>query len=144
MSPEQKAALLHRMNEGMRSAIPHNDALGLEVIDVGDAQLWMKLPWAERLVGDPTTGVLHGGAVSSLMDAAAGFAVMVALGKPMKIATLDLRIDYMKPAAPRRDVIAHTVCYKVTKHVCFVRGTGYVDDPADPIASVAATFARKS
>ena len=135
---------LDAMNAGMRSAVPHNDALGLEVVDIGDGEIWMKLPWAERLVGDPSTGVLHGGAVSSLMDAAAGFAVMVKLQKRLSITTLDLRIDYLKPASPRADVIAHTVCYKVTRHVCFVRGTGYVTSADDPIATVAATFARKT
>lgn len=132
------------MNAGMRSAVPHNEALGLEIVDLREDAIWMKLPWAEHLVGDPSTGVLHGGAVSSLMDAAAGFAVMVKLQKRLSIATLDLRIDYLKPAAPRADVIAHTVCYKVTRHVCFVHGVGYVASPDDPIATVAATFARKS
>ena len=64
-------------------------------------------------------------------------------GGPSKIATLDLRIDYMKPARAGHAVIAHTRCYKVTRQICFERGTAYVDDESDPIATVAATFARK-
>lgn len=144
VTPEEKAQICAVMSQGMQARVPHNGALGLEVVDYAEREVWMRLPFHPQLVGNPATGVLHGGAISSLMDAACGFAIMIALGGPSKIATLDLRIDYMKPATAGRDVIAHTECYKITRHVCFVRGIAYVDDPRDPIAAVAATFARKS
>ncbi|MCC6874564.1 MAG: PaaI family thioesterase [Sandaracinaceae bacterium] len=144
MTPEERAQLVERMNEGMWQWVPHNRELGLHVLDFrGRGEVWMKLPYAERLVGNPETGILHGGAITSLMDAASGMAVMVKLGMGEPIATLDLRIDYLKPAAPRRDVTAHTEIVKVTKNVVFVRGIGFVDDEKDPVASVAATFMRK-
>lgn len=144
-SPE-RAALLAQMNEGMRSWVPHNRALGLEIVDFRHetGEVWMRLPYAEKLVGNPDDGVLHGGAVTSLMDAACGMAVMVRLGRSAPIATLDLRIDYLKPAAARRDVVAHTECFKITRSVAFVRGLAYHGgDESDPIAAVAATFIRK-
>lgn len=141
--PEQRAQVCAVMTHGMQSRVPHNGALGLEVIDYAEHEVWMRLPYDAKLVGNPATGALHGGAIASLMDAACGFAIMIALGGPSKIATLDLRIDNMKPAARGRAVIAHADCYKITRHVCFVRGTAYVDDASDPIATVAATFARK-
>jgi uncharacterized protein (TIGR00369 family) len=134
---------LERMSAMMRDAVPHNRALGLEVVKIRDREVWLKLPYRLDLVGNPETGVLHGGAVASMMDAAAGLAAMARLGRAMNIATLDLRIDYLKPAPAGRDVIVHASCYKVTKHVCFVRGLAYVDDESDPVASVSATFARK-
>jgi uncharacterized protein (TIGR00369 family) len=140
VSPE----VLARMSAMMRDAVPHNRALGLEVVKIRGREVWLKLPYRAELVGNPETGVLHGGAVSSMMDAAAGLAVMSRLGRAMSIATLDLRIDYLKPAPAGRDVIAHATCFKVTKHVCFVRGLAYVDDESDPCASVSATFARKA
>lgn len=143
LPPEQKAQVCAVMTQGMQARVPHNRALGLEVIDYADAQVWMRLPYDAKLVGNPATGVIHGGAISTLMDATCGMATMIALGGPSSIATLDLRIDYLKPAAPGRAVIAHAHCFKITRHVCFVRGTAYVDDPTDPVASVAATFARK-
>lgn len=141
--PEQKAQMCAVMTTGMQQRVPHNLALGLEVVDFGKDDVWMRLPYAAVLVGHPVTGVLHGGAISSLMDAACGFAIMITLGGAARIATLDLRIDYMKPAAAGRDVIAHAHCYKVTRQICFVRGTAYVDDERDPVATAAATFARK-
>ncbi len=144
MDATERARVAAQMTAGMQKNVPHNRALGLEVVDFGPRDVWMRLPFAPQLVGDPSRALLHGGAISSLMDAASGLAVMVALGRPSKIATLDLRIDYMKPAASGRDVIAHTTCYRVTQHVCFVRGMAYVEREDDPVASVAATFARKS
>ncbi len=136
--------MLARMSAMIRDFVPHNKALGLEVVRMGKADVWVKLPWAEQLVGNPTTGALHGGAISSAMDAAGGLAVMARLGRPGSIATLDLRIDYMKAAKRGQDVTIHASCYKATRHVCFVRGTAYTVDPSDPVAALAATFARKS
>ena len=144
LPPDQKKQICAVMTAGMHEGVPFNRALGLEVIDYADEEVWMRLPYAPALVGHPATGILHGGAISSLMDAACGFAIMIKLGRAgSKIATLDLRIDAMKPAAAGRDVIAHAHCYKVTRHVCFVRGIAYVDDESDPIATASATFARK-
>lgn len=144
MSPE-KQAWLDRINEGMRGFVPHNRELGLEVIDFHhtSGETWMRLPYAARLIGNPDDGVLHGGAITSLMDAACGMAVMVRLGAGAPIATLDLRIDYLKPATAGLDVVAHTHCFKVTRRIAFVRGLAHHGDADDPIAAVAATFIRK-
>ena len=145
MPSAEKEAVIARMNDGMRQFIPHNRELGLEVSDFrrSRGEIWMRLPYAERLVGNPDDGVLHGGAITSLMDAACGMSVMVRLGAAAPIATLDLRIDYLKPAAAGQDVVAHTECYKVTKSIAFVRGFAHHGEEDDPIASVAATFIRK-
>lgn len=121
-------------------AVPHNRALGLRVVSVDDARSHFVLPYAEHLVGNPETGVLHGGAISAAMDAACGAAVFQALRKPTFIATLDLRIDYLKPATPGRDVNVHAHCYKVTRSVAFVRGVAFHADESDPIASGTGSF----
>lgn len=144
MIPAWRRAVIDQINEGAR--IPHNRALGLEVIDFrhGTGEVWMRLPYAERLVGDPETGVLHGAAVTTLMDAACGLAVMIRIGEGASLATVDLRIDYLKPATPGSDVIGHGECYKLTRSIAFVRGVAHhPDTPDDPIASVAATFIRR-
>lgn len=136
-----KDVILAKINEAFTdSAVPHNAALGLKAVDCGPDSATLRLPYAEKLVGNPETGVLHGGAVTSLMDATSGMAVFMKLQKPTRIATLDLRIDYLKPATPEQDVHARCHCYKVTRQVAFVRGLAYHDDPDDPIASSAGTF----
>ncbi len=139
MTADERAAM-HELHLRFERAVPHNRALGLRVITVGDARSHFVLPYAEHLIGNPETGVLHGGAISAAMDAACGAAVFQALLKPMVIATLDLRIDYLKPASPGRDVNFHAHCYKVTRSVAFVRGVAFHDDEADPIASGTGSF----
>ncbi len=144
MNDDEKQALLERMNEGFVQGIPHNAALGLRVLDFGPDSTTMRLPYDPKLVGNPETGVLHGGAVTSLLDATAGAAVFMKLGRLMRIATLDLRIDYLRPATPGEDVIAQATCYRITRHIAFVRALAHMAPPGDPerpIASAVATFA---
>jgi acyl-coenzyme A thioesterase PaaI-like protein len=105
-----------------------------------DARANFRLPYAEQLVGNPETGVLHGGAISAAMDAACGPPCSRRCRGRWSIATLDLRIDYLKLATPRRDVVIHAHCYKVTRSVAFVRGVAFHDDEADPIASGTGSF----
>jgi uncharacterized protein (TIGR00369 family) len=121
--------------------VPHNHALGIQVLEVrgGAGVARFLLPWAEHLVGNPETGVLHGGPITALLDATCGAAVFAALTELKPIATLDLRIDYLKPAEARRDVTARAECYKVTRNVAFVRALAFHDE-ADPIAAAAGTF----
>jgi uncharacterized protein (TIGR00369 family) len=122
------------------SHVPHNRALGLaiELLDEGRARI--RLPYRAELVGDPMTGVLHGGAITSLLDACCGAAVFMKLTEPQRIATLDLRIDYLKPSLPPHDVLAEAECYKMTRHVAFVRSVAYNSSPDDPVASAVGTF----
>ncbi len=121
-------------------AVPHAKALGLALVDISFANVVVKLPYSEQIIGNPETGVVHGGAVTTLLDNASGVAVFCALENLTSIATLDLRIDYMRAATPGKDVFAHAHCYKLTKNVAFVRGTAYDDDPADPIATSSGSF----
>jgi uncharacterized protein (TIGR00369 family) len=138
--PFDKERVLPLLDQGFRQLVPFNAALGLRALDCEPGVCVLLLPWAEHLVGNPDTGVLHGGPITALLDACGGAAVFLRLGAPVPIATLDLRIDYLKMASPRRDVIARCECYKLGRNVAFVRGVAYHDSPDDPIASCAATF----
>jgi uncharacterized protein (TIGR00369 family) len=137
---DERVRLLAKLNRGFARVVPHNQALGLEVVELDDARARFRLPWQEKLVGNPKTEVLHGGVITSMMDACCGAAVFMALDAPMPIATLDLRIDYLRPATPRQEVFASAHCYKVTRNVAFVRSIAYQATEDDPIASAAGTF----
>lgn len=108
---------------------------------VGDGPV-MRVPYAPELVGDPDTGVIHGGVITALLDSASGHAVRatVELGETNSIATLDLRIDYMRPARPGADLLAEADCHRVTRNVAFVRAVAYEETPDDPIATSVGTF----
>ena len=121
-------------------AVPHIRALGLRLEQAGPGGVILRLPYQDKLIGDPDSGVLAGGAITSLLDTTAGAAVFVALPEFRPIATLDLRIDYLKPAIPGEDVLANVQCCRVTRWIAFARGLAYHRIPDDPIANCAATF----
>lgn len=137
---ERKRARRAAWNRAFAENVPHNRALGIEIEDLGERQARFRLPYDARLVGNPETGVLHGGAITALLDGCSGAAVFASLTRLQPIATLDLRIDYLRPAEPGRDVYAHATCYRLSKNVAFVRATAYHDADGEPIATSAGTF----
>src|SRR6202163_976050 len=98
------------------------------------------VPYRPVFVGDTETGVLHGGVVTAMLDESCGMAVQLALDGTRAIATLDLRIDYQKPATPGLDIKAHSLCYRVTRSIAFVRATAYQESEDDPVATATACF----
>ena len=124
----------------LANGAPHTHALGFSLVEVEADTVVLRCPYAEHLVGDPETGVLAGGVVTTLLDHACGMAVWVALDQFRTIATLDLRIDYMRAAEPHKDLLARARCYKLTRSVAFVRAWAYDADPDDPVAAAQAAF----
>jgi uncharacterized protein (TIGR00369 family) len=121
--------------------VPHNHALGIDVVEpMPESSMLLRLRYDGKLVGNPDTGVLHGGAITALLDAASGAAVFRALDEWVPIVTIDLRIDYLRAADAGRDVLARGVCYRRTHHVAFTRAHAYIDDETNPIASAVGTF----
>jgi uncharacterized protein (TIGR00369 family) len=113
---------------------------GLRLDRTAPGEAWSSLPYRPVFVGDTATGVLHGGVVTAMLDESCGMAVQLALDGTRAIATLDLRIDYQKPATPGLDIKAHAVCYRVTRSIAFVRATAYQDSEDDPVATATACF----
>ncbi|MDO6592102.1 thioesterase [Loktanella sp. D2R18] len=121
-------------------AIPHAKVLGMKLTQIGDARAEIAMPYDARLVGDPETGVIHGGAVSALMDTCSGAAVMVHPEAPIATATLDLRIDYMRAANPGDQITTRAECYHIARSVAFVRATAYDNDFDRPVATATGAF----
>jgi len=137
---DERAARKLKMTLAFSRVVPHNQALGMRLIDITATEVVIELPYDPKLVGNPDTGTLHGGAITALLDGCSGAAVFTALAEPVPIATLDLRIDYLKPAEPGKSVIGKATCYKLTRNVAFTRAVAYQDDPENVIAHSVGTF----
>jgi len=120
--------------------VPHARQIGMRCLEIGPCFATVQLPWREELVGDPLRQVVFGGVITTLLDQASGLAVQCSLAEFKRIATLDLRIDYLRAAESRLDLTARAECYKVTNHVAFVRGSAWDREQSDPFASMLATF----
>ena len=136
-----------------------SSALGIVMIP---GECAMRAPFRADLVGDPESGGLAGGVITTLLDQTCGMAVGWAMrganpwdvgeggdtwsamrNEPRRfgtMATLDLRIDFVRPSKKGRDVTARAQCYQIAGGVAFVRGEAFEDDPADPIAAAQAAF----
>ena len=128
------------MDYASREGAGHGAALGIVYHDHGEDWTELALPWQEDLIGMEDGQILASGPIISLMDMATSLAVWVKLGRFRPQATLDLRVDYLRPSNPGRTVIGRGTCYRVTRSIAFVRGIAHDGDPDDPVANVTGTF----
>lgn len=120
-------------------ALPHARALGIELSSYDESgRCVLTQPWREDLVGDPETGVIHGGVITALLDTLGAACVIARNARPQ--ATLDLRIDYLRSAEPRVALIGDAQCFRLTRHVAFVRGSCHQGDPEHAVANLTAAF----
>ena len=120
--------------------VGHGGALGILYVGHGEDWVELALDYDQKLVGVPETGVIASGPIISLMDMATSMAIWVRLGRFRPQATLDMRIDYLRPATPGNRLFGRGECYRVTKSIAFVRGVAHDGDAADPVAHVTGTF----
>ncbi len=84
--------------ELIENRIPFNRLLGVQLLALEKGMCRLRLPFSPALVGDVRRDALHGGVISTLVDNCGGFAVWAASGLGDRISTIDLRVDYLKPA----------------------------------------------
>ncbi|TMM48943.1 PaaI family thioesterase [Qipengyuania marisflavi] len=120
----------------------HAGWLGLQYSDHGDDWVELELPWREDLLGESAQQVLASGPILSLMDMASGLAIWKAMDDFRAIATLDLRVDYVRPARVKASVFGRAQCYRLTRSAAFVRGLAHDGDGDDPVAHIQAVFMK--
>ena len=135
-------SLILERTQRFLSLLRHCQVLGMRVEHADTKGLTLRLPYSEKIVSNPESGLVHGGAITTLMDTTCGISTACALPELEICPTLDLRIDYMHPAEPNHDVFGFAECYRVTPTVIFTRGIAYQRDINEPIAHVVGAFMR--
>lgn len=122
------------------AARAHGGLIGLRYVTHGENWAELAIDYDKKLVGDEATGVLASGPILALMDMATSMSIWIKQQRFRAQATLDLRVDYIRPATPGKAVIGRGECYRLTRSVAFVRGQAHDGDPVDPVAHVAGTY----
>ena len=126
------------------TSVRHSMELGIEVTEADELRVTAIMPWQERLVGNPDTGVLHGGAVFAFLDQVGGLAVATRVYPSFEITpTIDFRLDHLRAPAKGKTVVGVAECYRLTEHVAFVRLSAFEQgQQEDPVATGLATYMR--
>lgn len=137
---EERLKRLWELGPIFVDSTPHGKMLGIKFVAIDIGRATLSLPYSKKLVGNKESGVLHGGVLTTILDQASGLAAISAFTEMMAVATLDLRIDYMRAAEPGKTIIAEAHAYKTTRHIAFVRGIAHEGDIDDPVATSQASF----
>jgi len=82
------------------ASVPYAKFLGLELGDLSDGQVTIHLRVRDELLQNQ--GVVHGGAIASLIDTASAFAVLTQIDLNERVTTTDLTIHYLRPTTSGR------------------------------------------
>lgn len=123
-------------------AVPHVRELGIDLTQVDAEAAQGRLPYKPELLGDAERQLIHTGVITSLIDSICGLALLAHIGRPTRIATLDLRVDYLRASRPGADLVCRADCYRLTGQIAFLRASVWQDDPQQPVATSLGTFMR--
>lgn len=130
---EAKARVLkERMELGFNN-IPFNRVIGLHLTEISLETVKAEFGMKPELIGNMTQQILHGGVIATVLDAVGGALAMSAtyaalkglskeerMARMFRLATLDMRVDYLQPGRGTQFVASASVL-RVGKKVCVTR-----------------------
>ncbi|WP_321394741.1 PaaI family thioesterase [Emcibacter sp.] len=122
------------------SFIPHAGRIGIKILGTDADAVLSELTYSDMIAAREGSGIIANGAVTTLLDTALGMAVVHKKREMCALATLDLRMDFLRSCTPFSSVYARTECIRLTREVAFVRGEAWCEDPARPVAQSIAAF----
>jgi len=133
---------VHLAADRFLSTLQHCIELGISVVSASRQGIELKLPYTSTIVGNIDDGVIHGGAIITLMDTASGGSVLCCLPEVELCPTLDLRVDYLRSAQPQQPIYARATCFRVSQAIVFTRCEAFQKEPLVMVANCLATFMR--
>lgn len=125
-------------------AIPHAHDCGIRIDALDASGARAHLPYRREWLGDAERGLIHTGIITTLVDTVSGLAALAATGEFEPIATLDLRMDYLRAVRPDHPLHTRAECYRLTRSIAFVRASAWQDREDEPVAVSQSTFMRSS
>lgn len=122
--------------------VQYNQALGMELLSIDPDPVHAKIAYRESFLGDVAGGLWHTSVATALADAVCGLTTLLSLPEGDMVATLDLRMDYLRPAVAEIDLYAMAELQHLTRSVAFTRATLYQQDGERPTALCTAAFMR--
>jgi uncharacterized protein (TIGR00369 family) len=127
----------------MTEQIPFNRVLGIEVAHIATGRVVFRVPFRPEFVGDPERPALHGGVISAVADTAGGCAVWTTVKETDRVSTIDLRVDYLRPARLETFEATATVL-RVGNRVGVVNiVVAHPDRSAEPVAEAKGVYSIK-
>ncbi len=121
---------------------PYGRLIGLQLLNLGGGVITAHVPYRPELVGNPETGDLHAGVITTLIDQGCGAAVLLVVGPVEDAVTLDLRIDHLRSPVPGNGIYARCECYHLGEEVAFTRAVAFEEDPSQPFATSLSSYMR--
>ncbi|MGE0712662.1 MAG: PaaI family thioesterase [Planctomycetota bacterium] len=133
---------LAAIRQFFQGGIPFNQLVGLELVELDRGRARARVPFRPELIGDPSRPAIHGGVISMLADTVGGAAVFSLTYPGDKVATIDLRVDYLRPGQPE-DIVAEAKVIRVGNRVGVSSIDVWQQEPEAPIAVAKAVFTIK-
>ncbi len=87
----------------VENKIPMAKFIGVKVLEINEGYVKLLFPYREEFIGDPRSKRLHGGYTATAIDLAGGVAAMTYMTSPEDdVATIDMRIDYIRPGRAKK------------------------------------------
>ena len=116
--------------------------MAIEIEEISPKGVLVRMPFNPDFCVDAEQTLLHGGILTALLDSVFGLANFVAIKGISTMATLDLRVDYLRPARSRADIMVRAHCFRQTRHIAFNTGHVWFDqEENEEVARGMASFA---
>ncbi|CAN5672394.1 PaaI family thioesterase [soil metagenome] len=138
MTTEKLTASQVKRIQKALDTVPFAELLGIELEDVAPGTATLGLDIRDEL--KQNNGMVHGGAIASLVDTATAFAIISLLPPDEKATTVDLTISYLRPL---RDGRAHSTARVIRAgRRLIVVSAELLDDAGNLIATALTTYIK--
>ncbi|MCF6183147.1 MAG: PaaI family thioesterase [Bacteroidales bacterium] len=124
--------------------IPMAKFIGVKVLEIEEGYVKLFFPYREEFIGDPRSKRLHGGYTATAVDLAGGVAAMTYMTSPDDdVATIDMRIDYVRPGKAKAIIAEGQVLSKRRRSIVTEMKIFHPDEKGKIIAFGRGVFSIK-